>query len=95
MNKRSAMINIVLLGGLPFIGLLAAIILPNLMQSWNSLLLSSLILIIIGKVSQFRKGRWIGFGSSDMDKPFKYFYLLGWFLLINAILIGLAVTTNA
>ncbi|MGH1542454.1 MAG: hypothetical protein ACRBHB_18665 [Arenicella sp.] len=94
MNKQSAITNSLVFGAIPFIGLLASLILTSPQESWIVLLLSSLILITIAKVSQFKKGKWVTFGSADMDKPYNYFYLSGWFLLLIALTIGLAIKTS-
>ena len=95
MNKQSAITNVVVSLSIPFTGLLVALAMMAPQESWIILLLSSLILIAIGKYSQFRNKKWISFGSKYMEKPHKYFYFLGWFLLLLAVVISMAVKANA
>ena len=95
MNQRSAIINFLFLSAPFSIGLLATVILTNLQGAWYILLTSSLVLISIGKISQFKKGRWISFGSKGMDKSKKKLYLSGWFLLVIALVFTLLVKLNA
>ena len=95
MNKQSAKINAFVFCGLPIVGIFTSIILTSSRETWILYLLSCLILISSGKISQYRKDKWLSFGSKGMEEPYKYFYLLGWFLLSIAIIIGIAVRTNA
>ena len=95
MNKESAKINVLLFCGLPIVSILISIILTSSREAWILYLLSCLILICSGKVSQYRKGKWLSFGSNGIEAPYKLFYLLGWFLLSIAIVIGVAVKISA
>ncbi len=47
------------------------------------------ILFFVAKCSQFKKGRWISFGSKEMGKPFKNLYVAGWGFMGFALLITL------
>lgn len=94
MNKQSAKINFLAFGGLPIVGILTSIILTGSRETWIIYLLSCLILILVGKVSQYKKGKWFSFGCQEMEVPYNYFYLFGWFLLSIAIIISIAVKTN-
>ena len=95
MNKQSAKINSLVFCGLLIAGILTSIILTSSRETWILYLLSCLILISSGKISQYKKGKWLSFGSKDMEEPYNYFYFLGWFLLSIAIIIGIVVKTNA
>ena len=47
------------------------------------------ILFFIAKCSQFKKRRWISFGSKEMGKPFRNLYVAGWSFMGFALLIAL------
>jgi len=95
MNKQSAIANVVISLSIPFTGLLVALALMAPKESWIIFLISSLILIAVGKYSQFQKGKWISFGSKYMEKPYRYFYFFGWFLLLVAVVLSVAFRANA
>ena len=95
MNQKSAVINFLFLSAPISIGLLTTIVLTNPQSSWYGLLVCSLVLICIGKISQFKKGIWVSFGSKGMDKLPRVLYLSGWFLLSRAIIITALVKLNA
>ena len=95
MNQKSAIINFLVLSAPLSIGLFATIILVNPREAWIFLLACSFILIFIGKLSQFKKRKWISFGSKGMDKIQKNLYLSGWFLLILAVAFTAMVKLNA
>lgn len=95
MNKQFAKINVLVFGGIPVVGIFTSIILTSSRETWILYLLSCLILIFSAKISQYRKGKWISFGTKAMEVPYNYFYSLGWFLLSIAIIIGVAVKMNA
>jgi len=95
MNRQSAITNVSISLSIPITGLLVALALMTPQKSWFILLLSSLIMIAIGKYSQFQNRKWVSFGSKHMEKPYKYFYLFGWFLLLIAIIISVAIRANA
>jgi len=95
MNQRSAVINFLFLSAPLSIGLLATIVLTNPQGAWYSLLVCSFVLIFIGKISQFKKGKWISFGSKGMNKIPRAIYLSGWFLLAIAIVFTALVKLNA
>jgi hypothetical protein len=95
MNQKSAVITFLFLSAPLSSGLLATIVCVYPQGAWHSLLARSLALISIGKISQFRKGRWVSFGSNGMDKLPKNLYLAGWLLLIMALVFTAMVKLNA
>ena len=94
MNKKSSLINASVMSFPVVIDLPFAFALTHPRESWLFLLLSSLVLISIAKVSQFKKGRWVTFGRKGLDRPYVYFYTLGWFLLMIAVLMTVLMKLN-
>jgi hypothetical protein len=79
------------------LGLLAALILPKTLENpsfmvWLPFALSStgLMLLIISKMSLFRRGIWLSFGPRQMTKRYASLYKAGYILLGLGVLLILA-----
>jgi len=74
------------------LGLLVALIVPNIMKPHIYLKESSyvaavgFILVLISKVSLFKKGVWNSWGSKLMSKPYRILYRCGYVLIIIGII---------
>jgi hypothetical protein len=75
------------------IGVIAALLIPRYVHNFQQLAIDSIImtmagfiLLLISKISQFKKGIWNSWGSKQMRKPFKFSYWFGYALMVLGVL---------
>ena len=81
MNKQSALANMLIFLGPPIMGMFATLLLAGSKAFVMSIFLIGFALMLVAKYSQFKKGKWVSFGSKSMKKPFKQLYWWGWGLM--------------
>jgi len=75
------------------IGVIAAPLIPRYLHNFQQLAIDSIImtmagfiLLLISKISQFKKGIWNSWGSKQMRQPFKFLYWFGYALMVLGVL---------
>jgi hypothetical protein len=71
------------------LSLLLAFIIPSLSRVSTVLMFSGFLCFLIAKVSLFREGVWISWGSSRMGKGYTILYRVGYGLMLAGIFLRL------